>query len=273
MLAKSSVAAALAYCSTDEMAALFSAANGGPPVAGTHAPLALTGATEPAFHTCGSGADAFCWSMGSELVISVRGTSDAADVSTDLDTRHVAWPGGGKVHRGFFGQFESSVDWVDERVSIANPSRVRVVGHSLGGAVATLLAVHLTLAAADREVTLHTFGCPRVGSPAFAREARVHRCARVVNAGDPVVAFPMSAGYEHMQGMMVVSFEGAAAAPSVFIASRSHDAHPLWRFVRVARKVNLARPTAEHAVEAYVARCVACMRSTSEVVVDSRRLS
>ena len=51
---------------------------------------------------------------------------------------------------------------------------MRAAGHSLGGALATLAAHQLRTVAlsygVDRDLACYTFGAPRVGNHAFARE-------------------------------------------------------------------------------------------------------
>lgn len=61
-----------------------------------------------------------------------------------------------------------------------------VTGHSLGGALALLLARELQSLCA-RRIHVYTYGCPRVGSPTFVRGIP-HRIVhyRVVNDRDPV---------------------------------------------------------------------------------------
>jgi pimeloyl-ACP methyl ester carboxylesterase len=68
---------------------------------------------------------------------------------------------------------------------------VHLTGHSLGGAVATLLALRLGQLGHDVSVT--TFGAPKLTTfDAFANESRLHDLdlVRLVNAGDVVPHFP-----------------------------------------------------------------------------------
>ncbi|GJN39695.1 hypothetical protein PR202_gb28830 [Eleusine coracana subsp. coracana] len=74
---------------------------------------------------------------------------------------------------------------------------ITVTGHSLGAALAVLIADELAGLglAAQAPVAVFSFGGPRVGDEAFARrvEARGARVLRVVNAHDVVPRFPPSA--------------------------------------------------------------------------------
>lgn len=77
---------------------------------------------------------------------------------------------------------------------------IRLVGHSLGGALATLAA--LDLANAGFAVELITFGCPKVGDAAFAQLCASRlgsHVARFVNYYDPVHGLPPAqAGFVHI---------------------------------------------------------------------------
>ena len=87
------------------------------------------------------------------VVVTFRGTDgdDPTDVADDVDALPVRWDGGGKVHSGFAKAL------ADVRAGLAQalhsiPGRVVFTGHSLGAALATLLASVRTPSA------LYTFG-------------------------------------------------------------------------------------------------------------------
>lgn len=80
--------------------------------------------------------------------------------------------------------------------------RVTICGHSLGGALATLLALDVALNTPFKNPTCFTFASPRVGDHAFARayNAAVPNTFRVANRMDlvsmlPSAVFPF---YEHV---------------------------------------------------------------------------
>lgn len=112
-----------------------------------------------------------------------RIAEECRDLFTDLDALPLAWPGGGKVHRGFAGaldrvwtQIEGQLDGLDMPVLFT--------GHSLGGALATL--------AASRRPpdTLYTFGSPRVGDKDFVAGMAKTVAYRYVNCCDLVAQLP-----------------------------------------------------------------------------------
>ncbi|CAK5270344.1 unnamed protein product, partial [Mycena citricolor] len=83
--------------------------------------------------------------------------------------------------------------------------RLVTVGHSMGGALATLAAVSLLqLFPASPmldQTRTYSYGAPRVGNEAFAHHVNTqlgHRAFRVVHADDGVpTMIPVSLGYHH----------------------------------------------------------------------------
>jgi predicted lipase len=104
-----------------------------------------------------------------------------------------------RVHRGFWATWTASnineavLDHVGKLVSSASdPASVRLLftGHSLGGAVAQLAALDVAhkMDLAPRQLTVYTFGCPRLGNHALAAEyeATVPDTWHVINGQDLV---------------------------------------------------------------------------------------
>ena len=87
-------------------------------------------------------------------------------------------PDDAKVHDGFYRSWTRSLlqKQVTEAVQDILKERgvvpVLVVGHSLGGALATLCAAELMYTYNLTDVQLYTFGSPRVGNAAFAEALR-----------------------------------------------------------------------------------------------------
>lgn len=79
----------------------------------------------------------------------------------------------GEVHDGFGDCYESMREDLMESMGVligwANPARVVIAGHSLGGAVATLAYADLSQRIRAHPVSGIVFGSPRVGSPGFAQ--------------------------------------------------------------------------------------------------------
>nr|KJB28235.1 hypothetical protein B456_005G036200 [Gossypium raimondii] len=128
------------------------------------------------------------------LVVAFRGTEQARwkDLRTDL----MLVPAGlnperiggdfkqeVQVHSGFLSAYDSvririislikaSIGYIDELLEPQHRWQVYVTGHSLGGALATLLALELSSSKLAKcgaiSVTMYNFGSPRVGNRRFA---------------------------------------------------------------------------------------------------------
>jgi pimeloyl-ACP methyl ester carboxylesterase len=99
-------------------------------------------------------------------VIATRGTRPelgAPDLLTDIRASMTRFGDYGLVHKGFKTTFDSVLgNLARDNATIMNSDVVHCVGHSLGGAVATLVAAHY--ARQGKKVKLYTFGSPRVGA-------------------------------------------------------------------------------------------------------------
>ena len=99
-------------------------------------------------------------------VIATRGTRPelgVPDLLTDARAGMISFGDFGPVHKGFKKTFDSVITNIAQQNSdIMNSDVVHCVGHSLGGAVATLVAAHY--ARLGKAVKLYTFGSPRVAA-------------------------------------------------------------------------------------------------------------
>lgn len=130
-----------------------------------------------------------------DVLVAVRGTATFYDGITDLHAGNLYPSATGKmVHSGFNKVFLTFKRDLEDFFSQVSPRRVHCVGHSLGGAIATLAAEWV---AAERigEPVLYTFGCPRVGSANFARYITTNikdkNIFRVYHKTDPVSMVPI----------------------------------------------------------------------------------
>lgn len=105
----------------------------------------------------------------------------------------------GKVHRGFHGVLSKNsryLDIVKDIFSLPKGAKVYLTGHSLGGALATIMSCYVN-DIVDREVELITFGCPRVGDSVFSRQ--IKDSSRIVNGDDAVCRLPLPISYRHSE--------------------------------------------------------------------------
>lgn len=151
-----------------------------------------------------------------EIYVSFRGTKSFVNWIYNLysSKEPVPWRHGSqttrvpKVHQGFLMAYNSVKKKVSSRIRtliLAHPTySIRVVGHSLGGALATLCAMELNESLDfSTKVRLVTFGAPRVGNDAFINLVRIHfpeprDRIRVTNGQDVVPHLPpFLMGYRH----------------------------------------------------------------------------
>ncbi|KAA3485689.1 Triglyceride lipase [Gossypium australe] len=177
------------------------------------------------------------------LVVAFRGTEQARwkDLRTDL----MLVPAGlnperiggdfkqeVQVHSGFLSAYDSvririislikaSIGYIDELLEPQHRWQVYVTGHSLGGALATLLALELSSSKLAKcgaiSVTMYNFGSPRVGNRRFAEVynefdkslvkvyaieyiplQKVKDSWRIVNHRDIIPTVPRLMGYCHV---------------------------------------------------------------------------
>jgi len=130
-----------------------------------------------------------------DAIIACRGTAGLYDSLTDLNIGAQLSKSGHTVHAGFhrtFGEFQADISAF---LRLHKPRRVHCVGHSLGGALATLSADFVR--AQGKEAALYTFGCPRVGFSSLAQSLSnsalvgPHNIRRVYHSGDPVSMVPL----------------------------------------------------------------------------------
>ena len=115
---------------------------------------------------------------------------------------------------------------VQNTLSMKNTSSVTVVGHSLGGALALLDGVFLSLQL-PKSVTVKviSYGMPRVGNQAFANLVDSQLSGLVThvnNKEDPVPTVPgMFLGFHHPSGEVHIQDSGAwDACPGASLLSR-----------------------------------------------------
>ena len=195
-----------------------------------------------------TGAQAFSLIKDGALVIVFRGTSDVQDVIVDLDVKRVTYLNKPMlVHAGFLEQFDSlKLDLVKtiEKYS-GKVDKILCIGHSLGGALATLASGHLgSLYNGKLPVTCHTFGSPRVGNLAytewFSRQVAFH--VRITNENDPVSQMPFWSGFQHCSEAICVKED--------LTVEIIGDTKWYWRILRF--KSNCCFPVLAHTCDQYI---------------------
>ena len=130
-----------------------------------------------------------------QAFIVIKGTKGLYDALTDLNTGVKTGHTGFPVHQGFYYAFDSMLtDLSSFKQSLKGISVIHCVGHSLGGAIATLAADWLKKNGGVSTVKLYTFGSPRVGLASFASRCssnlQINNIYRVYHKTDPVPMVP-----------------------------------------------------------------------------------
>ncbi len=134
------------------------------------------------------------------MLVAFRGTHSLPDWLTNIQIAKEAGPKG-KVHEGFQDAFFVTALSIGKSIGAnVNDREIWITGHSLGGALAILLAA--TLAENNIPVAgLYTFGAPRVGDRPFAgwlnNSLQEVPNYRVVNEGDIVPHVPSELRFWH----------------------------------------------------------------------------
>jgi predicted lipase len=149
-----------------------------------------------------------------DVVIAIRGTEGILEWIHDAEFLQVPCPflfGAGHTEDGFTAMYESlrtgaapnspAVVNALAKLSFPRPvSSVTICGHSLGGALATLLALDVAANTAFTNPAVYTFGSPRTGDSLFAStyDQVVTNSYRIANRVDIVPTLPPPIDYEHV---------------------------------------------------------------------------
>ena len=157
------------------------------------------------------------------ILIAVRGTQQLADFLRDADARQVPFEEGfGQVHRGFYGAAKKAAAFVTSYLDrFYAGQKLLICGHSLGGAVALLLAEMLRRRPEGYTLQLYTYGAPRAADATFTKNAEPLVHYRMVNHNDPIPSVPGSwmdtKGGVYGTGL-ALAFANVPVGLSVFVA-------------------------------------------------------
>lgn len=161
------------------------------------------------FKSTDSDAQLYTAIKNNEVVFIFRGSSSSKDFITDgkiMKTYAPEFGNGVYVHSGFYNQYREIIFEVMATLLTKfrkNDSKINVhcIGHSLGGALATLCSLMCKKTMGDKiNVTCTTFGSPRVGNYEFAKSFEcIDSSLRYVNESDAVTLIPRLY-YYHVHG-------------------------------------------------------------------------
>jgi len=157
-----------------------------------------------------TGAEAFAARRRTDgiALLALRGTQpdDLGDIATDLQANMVEWTeSAGRVHAGFAFATRALMPQIRKWADDAKPDlgSLIVTGHSLGAAMATLVA------SIWRPGWLVTLGSPRVGDAAFVATVAAANVLRLVDCCDVVTELPPPlGGYTHVAPCSYITRDG-----------------------------------------------------------------
>jgi hypothetical protein len=149
-----------------------------------------------------------------DVVIAIRGTEGILEWIHDAEFLQVPCPflaGAGHTEDGFTAMYESlrtgaepdSPTVVNALATLSFPravSSVTICGHSLGGALATLLGLDVAANTVFSDPAVYSYGSPRTGDSLFAStyDQVVKNSYRIANRLDIVPTLPPPVDYEHV---------------------------------------------------------------------------
>jgi predicted lipase len=154
-------------------------------------------------------------SPNSDVIVAIRGTEGVLEWIRNFEFVQVPFPfvsSAGKTEQGFTGFYSTFhagpdnttprvLDVIRALVADGSVATLRISGHSLGAALATLLAIDVAGNQVFANPSVYTFAGPRVGDKVFAGtfDQFVADSWRIVNLHDIVPHLPSAfAGYVHV---------------------------------------------------------------------------
>lgn len=190
-------------------------------------------------------------------LLGFRGTNkqDLLNLLADCAALGQPWDRGGQVHAGFAAALGAVRPGLEAAKSSIN-SRLLITGHSLGAAMATLLASAWN--SDFREMALYTFGSPRVGDVAFVTTLKDVASQRYVDCCDGVTEVPPPIPgilYQHVGSPQYIDRKGRVTPdPGILRIGEDRLAANVEYAATYAGRPgnNLVRALADHAPINYV---------------------
>lgn len=149
-----------------------------------------------------------------DVVVAIRGTEGVLEWIGDFELALGRFPfaNAGNVEQGFNGFYSSFhtapnntsprvVDALTDLIAGGGVKTLRITGHSLGSALATMLALDVAANAVFTTPVVYTFASPRVGDKVFAGtyDSLIETSWRIANVNDIVPLLPPQfVGYVHV---------------------------------------------------------------------------
>ena len=168
-----------------------------------------------------------------DVVIAIRGTEGIQEWIHDAEFLLVPTPflaGAGHTEDGFTAVYQSMTTSLDPScptVTKALPTlafprpltSLTICGHSLGGALATLLALDVAANTPFKNPAAYTYASPRTGGPQFAATYNqvVPNTFRIAGRIDLVPKLPLPPLYEHALGLYELNSVQLTIPPKILL--------------------------------------------------------
>ena len=187
-----------------------------------------------------------------DVVIAIRGTEGIQEWVHDGEFLLVTCPflpGAGHSEDGFTAVYMSMTTTLDPKcprvtqaLSSLNFPRpvtsLTICGHSLGGALVTLLALDVAANTTFKNPTVYTYASPRAGGPQFAATYNqvVPNTNRIAGRLDLVPKLPLPPLYEHVLGLYEVNSVQLGIPPKILIKPELACLHILTSYLYLLSK-------------------------------------
>jgi hypothetical protein len=184
-----------------------------------------------------------------DAVIAVRGTEGIHEWMQDVRFLLVPCPflvGAGRTEDGFTAMYLSfttdpapgspAVSKALAKLRWRKPVKtLTICGHSLGGALATLLAMDVAVNTEFTDPMVYSYASPRAGDGAFAAtyDHAVQRTCRIANRMDLVPKLPLPPLYEHVAGLYDLNPVTFGPPPRVLVKTDLVCEHVLTTYLHL----------------------------------------
>jgi len=168
-----------------------------------------------------------------DAVVAIRGTEGILEWIQDARFLPIPCPilaSGGLTEDGFTSMYSSfTVDPAPSSPSVSKSlaglqwrrpvQSLTICGHSLGGALATLLALDVAVNTAFTNPAVYTYASPRTGDPSFVSTYNhvVQRTCRIANRMDLVPKLPLPPLYDHVTGLIELNPVILGVPPKILV--------------------------------------------------------
>ena len=172
-------------------------------------------------------------SAGGDVVVAIRGTEGIQEWIHDAEFQLVKCPflaGAGQTEDGFTAMYSSlTTGLADGSPSVTQflssqpfprpVTSLTICGHSLGGALATLLALDVAANTSFKNPATYTHASPRTGDPQFADTYNqvVPNTFRIAGRLDLVPKLPLPPFYEHVLGLYELNSVQLTIPPKILV--------------------------------------------------------